>query len=255
MKTDTRIKILETIKNRSGTRPSELIQALALTPQAVHRHLRALLEEGRLERRGGGPKVRYFIAGKPQLERVCAWYGANVRPAENPPDLICETRDTFAGRLPRLTSTGLGKDEQSLAIAVVGEIGNNSFDHNLGNWKDTPGCWYQTQTTGGRLWICIADRGQGILKSLARVDQRITDDQTALVTAFEKILSGRAPERRGNGLKYVRNIITGKDCRGLACRSGAGMVDYGKLGVECREELTRFPESEGTLTLILWSLK
>ncbi|MBI3552529.1 MAG: winged helix-turn-helix transcriptional regulator [Elusimicrobia bacterium] len=255
MKTGTRAKILEIINKRSGVRPSELIQTLELTPQAVHRHLRTLLEEGRLERRGAGPKVLYFVAGKPQLERVQAWFGAKSKPAENPPELICETRDAFAGRLPRLTSTGLGKDEQSLAIAAVGEIGNNSFDHNLGHWKDTPGCWYQTQTTGGRLWICVADRGQGILKSLARVDPGITDDHTALVTAFEKILSGRAPERRGNGLKYVRNIITGKDRRGLACRSGNGLVDYGKLGVECREELARFPESAGTVTLILWSLK
>lgn len=254
MKTRTRAKILEIIGNQSGTRPTELVHTLALTPQAIHRHLRSLLAEGRLERRGGGPKVRYFIAGKPQLEQVQAWYGAKSRPAENPPEFLCETRDIFAGRLPRLTSTGLSTDDQSLAIASVGEIGNNSFDHNLGHWKDAPGCWYQIQSTGGRLWICIADRGQGILNSLARVDSKITDDQTALATAFEKILSGRAPERRGNGLKYVRNIIMGKERRGLACRSGSGLVDYGKLGIECREELARFPESEGTATLILWSL-
>ncbi len=255
MKTNTRNRILEIVASQSGTRPAQLIQTLALTPQAVHRHLRALLVEGRLERRGGGPTVRYFIAGKPQLEQARAWYGAKARPAKDPAELVCETRDTFAGRLPQLTASGLDKDDQSLAIAAVGEIGNNSFDHNLGSWKDTPGCWYQIQATGGRLWICIADRGQGILQSLARVDPKITDDQTALTTAFEKILSGRAPERRGNGLKYVRNIITGHDRRGLACRSGSGLVDYGELGVECREELARFPESAGTVTLILWSLK
>ena len=255
MKTGTRARILEIINNGSGTRPAELIQAMAISPQAIHRHLKTLLEEGRIERRGEGPKVRYFVSGKPQLERVLAWYGAKSRPKENPPDFICETRDIFTGRLPRLTSTSLGRDEQSLAIAAVGEIGNNSYDHNLGHWKDTPGCWYQTQATGGRLWICIADRGQGVLKSLSRVDPTIADDQTALVTAFEKLLSGRSPERRGNGLKYVRNIITGRDRRGLACRSGAGLVEYGKLGFECREELARFPESEGTVTLILWSLK
>ena len=255
MKTETRAQILEIIESESGTRPADLIQALALTPQAIHRHLKSLLAEGRLERQGAGPTVRYFIAGKPQLQRVGAWCGARARPSENPPDLICETRDAFSGRLPRLTTTGMSEDDQSLAIAAVGEIGNNSFDHNLGKWKDTPGCWYQIQSTGRCLWICIADRGQGILKSLARVDPGIIDDQTALATAFEKILSGRAPERRGNGLKYVRNIITGNDHRGLACRSGSGLVDYGTLGLECRRELARFPESEGTVTLIVWSLK
>ena len=27
----------------------------------------------------------------------------------------------------------------SVIIAITGEIGNNSFDHNLGKWPDTPG--------------------------------------------------------------------------------------------------------------------
>ncbi len=246
---------MEIIEKQSGTRPSDLIQALALTPQAIHRHLKSLLGKGLLERRGAGPRVRYFIAGKPQLQQVAGWYGARAAPSESPPDLICETRDSFAGRLPRLTKTGLSEDDQSLVIAAVGEIGNNSFDHNLGSWKDAPGCWYQIQVTGRRLWICIADRGQGILKSLARVDPTIIEAQSALTVAFEKILSGRAPERRGNGLKYVRNIITGSHHRGLACRSGSGLVDYGEFGMECRSELARFPESEGTVTLIVWSLK
>ncbi|MEK7765171.1 MAG: hypothetical protein AAB368_02935, partial [bacterium] len=97
---------------------------------------------------------------------------------------------------------------------------------------------------------------QGIFRSLTRADPTIPDEQAALVTAFEKTISGRAPENRGNGLKFVRNIIVASEGRGLACRSGAGLVDYGRLGPDCRTEMARFPsQPSGTLTLILWSLK
>ena len=51
---------------------------------------------------------------------------------------------------------------------------------------------------GQELWVCIGDRGQGVRQSLSYV-LPLPDDQTALETAFEKTISGRAPESRGNG--------------------------------------------------------
>jgi sensor histidine kinase regulating citrate/malate metabolism len=150
---------------------------------------------------------------------------------------------------------GLPEHDLPLVISIVGEVGNNSFDHNLGQWRDDPGCWLEWQVTGEWLWICIADRGQGVFRSLSQVDPTLQDDQTALLAAFEKNISGRAPEKRGNGLKFVRNIITGSGKRGLACRSGAASVVYGELGEPCRKGLSRFSsQSSGTATLIAWGL-
>ena len=54
----------------------------------------------------------------------------------------------------------------------------------------------------------MADRGQGVQKTLKRVRPQIADDEEALKIAFTEIVSGRAPESRGNGLKFVRKIIT-----------------------------------------------
>lgn len=259
MKTRTRSLILKLIQERDGSRPVELTKRLGISPQAVHRHLRALVASGRIESRGRGPLTRYFIAGAPRLEGARRWLSSAAEPADNPPELVCGTRDVFTARLSRLcafTKAGLEEDELSLAIAAAGEIGNNCFDHNLGSWRDVSGCWFESQATGKRLWVCIADRGQGVLRSLARADPTLRDEQAALVVAFEKILSGRAPENRGNGLKFVRNIILAGEGRGLACRSGAGLVDYGRLGPECRNELARLPpRPKGTITLILWSLR
>jgi len=53
----------------------------------------------------------------------------------------------------------------------------------------------------------LADRGLGVLKTLKRIRPKLNDDQEALRVAFTEIVSGRSPESRGNGLKFVRNLI------------------------------------------------
>ncbi len=124
------------------------------------------------------------------------------------PEVYCQTRDVFAARLEKLQAD-LGKitsnDMASLLSAVAGEIGNNSFDHNLGSWPDIPGVffWYDMRERN----IVLADRGQGILTTLKRVKPELTNAGAALKVAFTETISGRLPEARGNGLKFVRSII------------------------------------------------
>ena len=54
--------------------------------------------------------------------------------------------------------------------------------------------------------IVIADRGQGILSSINKVKPDIKTDVDALKVAFTEIISGRFPEKRGNGLKFVTKV-------------------------------------------------
>ncbi len=258
MKTPTRSRILEIIERLGSRRPAELAQDLRITPQAVHRHLKSLLSDGALESRGRGPLTRYALAGVPQLAGAEDWYRSQSEPAGAPGETACETRDVFAARQARmaeLARSGVPEDELALVIAVAGEIGNNCFDHNLGHWRDIPGCWFETQLTGALLWICIADRGQGVFRSLSRAHPGIADERSALVAAFEKKISGRAPESRGNGLKFVRSVVTAGDKRGLACRSGGALAAYGALGSRCARHLSRWtPNAGGTATLLAWRL-
>ena len=125
-------------------------------------------------------------------------------------DVYCQTRDVFQARLETLLSE-LGRKlptgKVALIGAVTGEIGNNSFDHNLGNWPDTPGIYFSYDTRNN--FIVLADRGQGVLTTLKRVRPELDNSSTALKTAFTEKISGRQPEARGNGLKFVRYIITG----------------------------------------------
>lgn len=55
--------------------------------------------------------------------------------------------------------------------------------------------------------IILVDRGQGVLATIKRVRPRTPDDKSALLTAFTEIISGRYPEQRGNGLKYVKKVM------------------------------------------------
>ncbi len=131
-----------------------------------------------------------------------------ARPETPSPAMYCQTRDVFQARLEKLQAelTRLAQIEVvSLITAVAGEIGNNSFDHNLGNWPDIPGIFFSYSLRDRK--VVLADRGQGVLTTLKRVRPELASSSEAMQVAFTETISGRYPEARGNGLKFVRSII------------------------------------------------
>lgn len=128
--------------------------------------------------------------------------------SEPPPEMYCKTRDIFQARLETFQSTlqsVLPLPMISIIAAIVGEIGNNSFDHNVGNWPDIPGIFFSHSMRSRK--IVLADRGLGVLTTLRRVRKDLTCSTDALRVAFTEKISGRYPESRGNGLKFVRSIV------------------------------------------------
>lgn len=135
------------------------------------------------------------------------WVSA-LEPSELPNNVYCPTSSVFQARLEKMQA--VLKDSHvleyfSLLVAMAGEIGDNSFAHNLGNWPDIPGVLFAFDIH--KKQIILADRGQGILKTLKRVRPGLATHEEALRVAFTEIITGREPEKRGNGLKFVRNII------------------------------------------------
>jgi len=130
--------------------------------------------------------------------------------ADFPEDFYCQNSAIFQSRIAKMESlmiqNKLQEDFASRVVSIAGEIGNNSFDHNLAQWPDVPGIFFAYDLN--KKQIVLADRGLGILKTLKRVKPEIVNDQQALLVAFTEIISGRAPEERGNGLKYVKFIIS-----------------------------------------------
>ncbi|MDP2643084.1 MAG: MerR family DNA-binding transcriptional regulator [Candidatus Peregrinibacteria bacterium] len=137
-------------------------------------------------------------------------WATNKAPISIPASFYCETNDVFSARLQSLSilleRLPKLKEIFPLIIAIVGEIGNNSYNHNIGNWPDVPGIFFAYSLD--KRQIVLADRGRGILKTLQRVVPNLKTDKEALNIAFTKYISGRAPENRGNGLKFVKDVIS-----------------------------------------------
>lgn len=126
-----------------------------------------------------------------------------------PGKFYCQTSPIFQAKLTKMEYELLQKPGfeklYSLIVLVAGEIGDNSFAHNLGKWSDTPGIFFGYDLT--KRIIVLADRGLGILETLRQVLPGLPSHVEAVKVAFTEFISGRAPEKRGNGLKLVREVV------------------------------------------------
>lgn len=150
-------------------------------------------------------EIELFLSDLLQTAR--AWMIAGKNFSE---ELYCQNSAVFQARLVRMENLLMQnqktKDIFSLIVSIAGEIGNNSFDHNLGQWPDTPGIFFGYDLN--KRQIVLADRGLGILETLKRAKPGLKNHAQALEVAFTEIISGRSPENRGNGLKFVRKVIS-----------------------------------------------
>lgn len=138
------------------------------------------------------------------------WAGATV-PTDPPSEFYCAIRDVWQGRFvklaPLLVRKGVERNLAELFASAVGEIGDNCFTHNAPGWIDVSGCWYESEVLESAVRCLIADRGRGILASLKAVRPSLASHPDALLVALTERITGRAPEKRGNGLKYVIEVL------------------------------------------------
>ncbi|KKR21233.1 MAG: hypothetical protein UT50_C0010G0001 [Candidatus Moranbacteria bacterium GW2011_GWA2_39_41] len=139
------------------------------------------------------------------------WLVAEPEKAQIASEYYCQTRDVFEARNNKvpdeLIQKGMDDDLAYLIYSMLGEIGNNSFDHNLANWPNIPGVFFAVEYDGKIGRAIIADRGLGVLNTLRKAVPDLENDEEALELAFTKKISSRVFENRGNGLKFVKNNI------------------------------------------------
>jgi len=176
--------------------------------------LRRWDESGKLIaiKKGGGTHRYYLekdleIFASDLIKLASEWVHNNT---DFPGTFYCPTSAVFQGRLTKMEYALMRKPGfeklYSLVVAITGEIGDNSFAHNLGKWPDAQGIFFGYDIAKGV--IVLADRGLGILETLRRVRPELPNHLEALKVAFTEFISGRAPEQRGNGLKYVREVVS-----------------------------------------------
>jgi len=156
--------------------------------------------------------VNNFLLKNTALENdlysLASYWISSKTPVEPNSIFYCQNNAIFFARITKLQNelekVDALKNFFPLLVAMAGEIGDNSFAHNVGNWPDMTGVFFGYDLS--RKQIVLADRGQGIFKTLKRVRPNLRNDEESLLMAFTEIVSGRAPEERGNGLKFVRKI-------------------------------------------------
>jgi len=67
MKTKTAQDILKYIQKNKGARPHDLIREFQITPAAIHRHLRKLVQSGKIKKTGTSPHVFYILGEEVQI--------------------------------------------------------------------------------------------------------------------------------------------------------------------------------------------
>lgn len=240
-------------KNKNLLTISEAAKFLGISIDTLRRwdskgKLKALKSSGG-HRYYSKEQLENFVSDFRAIARI--WAGSQTA-SELLSDHYCYTQDIFKARLDRmafeLNRNPITKTLTPLIVAITGEIGNNSFDHNFGNWPDVPGIFFVYDIN--KRIIVLADRGIGIRATLLRVRPDLKDDITALSVAFTEHISGRSPERRGNGLKFV-NKVTTKNPIGISLQSGASVAEIAKqngvLKVGLADKYIR-----GTLTVITY---
>ncbi|HCR36364.1 MAG: hypothetical protein UR28_C0037G0012 [Candidatus Peregrinibacteria bacterium GW2011_GWF2_33_10] len=175
--------------------------------------LRRWDENGRLIaiRKDGGTH-RYYrekeleIFASDLMKFASEWIQESV---EFPNRFYCSTSSIFNARLTKMEYELMQKPGfeklYSLIVLITGEIGDNSFAHNLGKWPDTAGIFFGYDLV--KRIIVLADRGLGILETLRQVRPELPSHVMAVEVAFTEFISGRSPEKRGNGLKLVREVV------------------------------------------------
>ena len=133
-----------------------------------------------------------------------------VNKTEFPGVFYCQTSSIFQARLVRMERQLMEKPGYeklySLIVLIAGEIGDNSFAHNLGKWPDVSGIFFGYDLQ--KRIIVLVDRGLGVLETLRRVRPELSNHVAAVEVAFTEFISGRSPEKRGNGLKSVREVVS-----------------------------------------------
>ena len=162
-------------------------------------------------------------------------------------DFRCETRDVFRARHDRWFNQlekEIGVSKAALILTVIGEVGNNCYDHNLGHWNDLPGlCFYQEKG-----FALLFDCGRGIEASLSSAGFKFDSEKSYLMAALTQRITGRAPERRGNGLKVSLEAVESLGI-GFYIRSGQSEYKNQKMNHPYCEKVSSFA-SKGVLMML-----
>ncbi|HEY3448932.1 MAG TPA: DUF4325 domain-containing protein [Myxococcales bacterium] len=189
MKTEIVNGIVKEALNRQETIGiSELMQLTGLTRQALHTHLKRLIQSGDLVAEGRGRATRYRAKQARHREHSYRREGLSES-------------DVFAELEPELVPAGSTAQAKEIVQYAFTELLNNAIDH-----SGSPDVEVLVDSTPERLSFDIVDRGVGIF---ARAQQAHHLDSE--LTAVQELSKGKLtsqPERHtGEGIFFVSKAV------------------------------------------------
>ncbi len=151
----------------------------------------------------------------------------------------CKYRDEFDARLKggirrMLIGFGMSGDAEAMTTALIGEMGNNVYDHNEGQWPTNIGGAFilaQYYPKLRQAHVVVADPGIGFLGSLSPTNPEISNAVEAILLGLSGV-TGRVNEDRGNGLLLIQEWAVNKFRGEFRVQSGDGLVVVSGVGKE-----------------------
>jgi hypothetical protein len=144
--------------------------------------------------------------------------------------LHCHYGDEFNTTLGRFIKMfqnfGLSEQDARLATGVVGELGNNVFDHNSFSWPtQIVGSFIAAQSYPASkcIEVAVGDPGVGFKGSLITAFPELKTDKEAIMKGLAGN-SGRVGEVRGNGLRLIQQWTINNFTGEVMIHSGDGLV-------------------------------
>jgi len=153
--------------------------------------------------------------------------------------LHCLFRDQFTARLGSgirrmFINFGMSEADEQRATALLGELGNNVFDHNEGAWPTKfRGAIIVAQNYPKiqKIEVVVADPGVGFAGSLKNIENPPKNDSEAIKLGLQGV-TGRIGEPRGNGLKLVQDWTINKFNGIIMIHSGNALIEVSRDGVK-----------------------
>lgn len=173
---------------RGSFSSGELARAARVSRQAVHRHIRAMLEDGRISLRGGGRSARYFLPVRTFHRRL-----RREGLAES------DVWDQIRASVPDLGEPRAANAKAVLAYAFT-EMLNNAIDHSGSRDVEV---FFETLDQSAK--FTVADEGIGVYENV-----RAKFELGSVVTALQEISKGKvttqAERHTGEGIFFTSKV-------------------------------------------------
>ena len=188
--------IIKEIEKKGSIKVSDIVKISGLTRAGINRHLRVLMEGGKVVLVGKANKARYFFPGNTglnnsELLRVHKIVLTKDLEEDNVLQEIQQSKEIFAGLTP---------EAQSIFKYAFTEMLNNAIDHSNSEKADIV-----VERQNENIYFCITDKGVGIFNNIIKKN------------------------RLGNAMEAIQDIIKGKQTTMPKRHSGEGVFFTSKI--------------------------